>query len=37
MTLVFAVFLGKIARFPSDKVPYVLFLYSALFALTFFL
>src|SRR6266850_3799080 len=36
MTLVFAVFLGKIARFPSDKVPYILFLYSALLPWTFF-
>ena len=36
MTLVFAVFLGKIARFPSDKVPYILFLYAALLPWTFF-
>jgi len=36
MTLVFAVFLGKIARFPSDRAPYILFLYSALLPWTFF-
>jgi lipopolysaccharide transport system permease protein len=36
MTLVFAVFLGKIARVPSGKVPYVLFLYSGLLPWTFF-
>src|SRR6266478_4408574 len=30
MTLVFAVFLGKVARVPSDNIPYVLFLYSGL-------
>jgi lipopolysaccharide transport system permease protein len=36
MTLVFAVFLGKIARVPSDGVPYVLFLFSGLLPWTFF-
>jgi lipopolysaccharide transport system permease protein len=36
MTLVFAVFLGKIARVPSGNVPYVLFLYSGLLPWTFF-
>jgi lipopolysaccharide transport system permease protein len=36
MTLVFAIFLGKIARVPSDGVPYVLFLFSGLLPWTFF-
>jgi lipopolysaccharide transport system permease protein len=36
MTLVFAVFLGKIARVSSGGVPYVLFLYSGLVPWTFF-
>jgi lipopolysaccharide transport system permease protein len=36
MTLVFAVFLGKIARVPSGGVPYILFLYSGLLPWTFF-
>jgi lipopolysaccharide transport system permease protein len=36
MTLVFAVFLGKIARVPSGKIPYVLFLYTGLLPWTFF-
>lgn len=36
MTLVFAVFLGKIARVPSGSVPYILFLYSGLLPWTFF-
>ena len=36
MTLVFAVFLGKIVRVPSDGVPYVLFLFSGLLPWTFF-
>jgi lipopolysaccharide transport system permease protein len=36
MTLVFATFLGKIARVPSAGVPYVLFLYSGLLPWTFF-
>jgi lipopolysaccharide transport system permease protein len=36
MTLVFAVFLGKIARVPSGNTPYVLFLYSGLLPWTFF-
>jgi lipopolysaccharide transport system permease protein len=36
MTLVFAVFLGKIAQVPSGSVPYVLFLYSGLLPWTFF-
>src|SRR6185295_11072517 len=30
MTLVFAVFLGKIARVPTGNIPYILFLYSGL-------
>jgi len=30
MTLVFAIFLGNIARVPSHGVPYILFLYSGL-------
>src|SRR5215510_4146180 len=30
MTLVFATFLGNIARVPSNGVPYILFLYSGL-------
>jgi lipopolysaccharide transport system permease protein len=36
MTLVFTVFLGKIARVSSGNVPYVLFLYSGLLPWTFF-
>jgi lipopolysaccharide transport system permease protein len=36
MTLVFTVFLGKIARVQSGNVPYVLFLYSGLLPWTFF-
>jgi lipopolysaccharide transport system permease protein len=36
MTLVFALFVGKIARVSSDRVPYVLFLYSGLLPWTFF-
>ena len=36
MTLVFALFLGKVARVPSGNVPYVLFLYSGLLPWTFF-
>lgn len=36
MTLVFAMFLGQIARFPTGNVPYVLFLYSGLLPWTFF-
>lgn len=36
MTLVFAVFLGKIARVPSEGLPYVLFLFSGLLPWTFF-
>ena len=36
MTLVFAVFLGKIAQVPSQGVPYVLFLFSGLLPWTFF-
>lgn len=36
MTVVFAVFLGKIARVPSGNIPYVLFLYSGLLPWTFF-
>jgi lipopolysaccharide transport system permease protein len=36
MTLVFAVFLGRIARVPSESVPYILFLYAGLLPWTFF-
>src|SRR5262245_256826 len=36
MTLVFAIFLGKIARVPSEGIPYVLFLFSGLLPWTFF-
>lgn len=36
MTLVFAVFLGRIARVSSGNVPYILFLYSGLLPWTFF-
>lgn len=36
MTLVFAIFLGKIARVPSQGVPYVLFLFSGVLPWTFF-
>jgi lipopolysaccharide transport system permease protein len=36
MTLVFAIFLGEIARVPSEGVPYVLFLFSGLLPWTFF-
>jgi lipopolysaccharide transport system permease protein len=36
MTLVFAIFLGRIARVPSDGIPYVLFLFSGLLPWTFF-
>jgi lipopolysaccharide transport system permease protein len=36
MTLIFALFLGNIAHIPSEGVPYVLFLYSALLPWTFF-
>jgi lipopolysaccharide transport system permease protein len=36
MTLVFAIFLGRIARVPSGNVPYILFLYSGLLPWTFF-
>ncbi len=36
MTLVFAIFLGKIARVPSGRIPYVLFLYTGLLPWTFF-
>jgi lipopolysaccharide transport system permease protein len=34
-TLIFTVFLGKLARVPSDDVPYALFAYSALLPWTF--
>jgi lipopolysaccharide transport system permease protein len=36
MTAIFTVFLGKLARVPSDNVPYVLFAYSGLMIWTFF-
>jgi lipopolysaccharide transport system permease protein len=36
MTLVFAVFLGRIVRVPSQGVPYILFLYAGLLPWTFF-
>ncbi|HEY6801967.1 MAG TPA: ABC transporter permease [Pyrinomonadaceae bacterium] len=36
MTLVFAIFLGRIARVPSDGIAYVPFLFSALLPWTFF-
>jgi lipopolysaccharide transport system permease protein len=36
MTLVFAVFLDKIARIQTGKTPYILFLYSGLLPWTFF-
>lgn len=36
MTLIFAFFLGNIVRIPSEGIPYVLFLYSALLPWTFF-
>lgn len=35
-TLIFTVFLGKLARVPSDDVPYALFAYAALLPWTFF-
>jgi lipopolysaccharide transport system permease protein len=36
MTIVFTVFLGLLARLPSDNVPYPLFAYAGLMAWTFF-
>ncbi|HSE24593.1 MAG TPA: ABC transporter permease [Pyrinomonadaceae bacterium] len=36
MTLVFAIFLGKIAQVPSQGVPHVLFLFSGVLPWTFF-
>ncbi len=36
MTMVFAIFLGRIAHVPSANVPYILFLYSGLLPWTFF-
>jgi len=36
MTLIFAVFLGRLTQIPSDGVPYVLFLYAGLLPWTFF-
>jgi lipopolysaccharide transport system permease protein len=36
MTVVFTIFLGKLARVPSGGVPYALFVYSGLLAWTFF-
>jgi lipopolysaccharide transport system permease protein len=36
MTLVFAIFLGKIAQLPSQGVPHVLFLFSGVLPWTFF-
>jgi homopolymeric O-antigen transport system permease protein len=35
-TLIFTVFLGKLARVPSDNIPYALFAYAALLPWTFF-
>lgn len=35
-TLIFTVFLGKLARVPSDNIPYPLFVYAALLPWTFF-
>lgn len=36
MTLIFTVFLGRLARVPSDDIPYPLFVYSGLLSWTFF-
>jgi lipopolysaccharide transport system permease protein len=36
MTLIFAVFLGRLTHIPSDGVPYILFLYSGLLPWTYF-
>ena len=36
MTLIFAVFLGRLTQIPSDGVPYILFLYAGLLPWTFF-
>jgi lipopolysaccharide transport system permease protein len=36
MTLVFALFLGNIARIPSEGIPYILYLYAGLLPWTFF-
>jgi lipopolysaccharide transport system permease protein len=36
MTVVFTVFLGKLARVPSGAIPYPIFVYSALLPWTFF-
>ena len=35
-TLIFTIFLGKLARIPSDNIPYPLFAYTGLLAWTFF-
>jgi lipopolysaccharide transport system permease protein len=35
-TLIFTIFLGKLARVPSDDIPYALFAYAALLPWTFF-
>jgi len=35
-TLVFTIFLGKLARVPSDGIPYPLFVYAAMLPWTFF-
>jgi lipopolysaccharide transport system permease protein len=36
MTLIFALFLGRLTQIPSDGVPYILFLYSGLLPWTYF-
>lgn len=36
MTLIFTLFLGRLARVPSDSIPYPLFVYSGLLSWTFF-
>ena len=36
ITIIFTVFLGKLARVPSDNIPYPLFVYAALLPWTFF-
>jgi len=36
MTIIFTIFLGRLARVPSDNVPYPLFVYTALIPWTFF-
>lgn len=36
MTIIFTVFLGRLARVPSDNIPYALFAYAGLLPWTFF-